>query len=96
MSNQEPVPRSVEEFQTLIRNRYETLSAKLQQIARHVLECPDDLAFETLTVTAERAHVPPSAIVRFAKTLGFSGAHPMRRTVRKACFFPGRGRWLRR
>ena len=33
VSNQEPEIRSAEEFQTLIRNYYETFSARLQKIA---------------------------------------------------------------
>ena len=82
MNNKESVPETAEELRALILKRYDTFSGRLQQVARHVLDHPDDLALETLTVIAERASVQPSAIVRFAKTLGFSGANPMQRVLR--------------
>ena len=82
MSNKQSLPESAEELRALILKRYEGFSGRLQQVARHVLDHPDDFALETLTVIAERADVQPSAIVRFAKTLGFSGANPMQRVLR--------------
>lgn len=82
MSNKQSLPESAEELRALILKRYESFSGRLQQVARHVLDHPDDFALETLTVIAERADVQPSAIVRFAKTLGFSGANPMQRVLR--------------
>lgn len=82
MSNKQALPGSAEELRALILKRYESFSGRLQQVARHVLDHPDDFALETLTVIAERANVQPSAIVRFAKTLGFSGANPMQRVLR--------------
>src|SRR5207253_872963 len=75
-------PRTAEDLRTVILERYDTFSGRLQQVARHVLDHPDDLALETLTVIADRAHVQPSAIVRFAKSLGFSGASPMQKLLR--------------
>jgi DNA-binding MurR/RpiR family transcriptional regulator len=47
-----------------------------------VLDHPDDVALETLTVIAERSGAQPSAMVRFAKAMGFSGASPMQRVLR--------------
>lgn len=82
MNNKEMVPQTAEALRALILERYDSFSGRLQQVARHVLDHPDDLALETLTVIAERAHVQPSAIVRFAKALGFSGANPMQRVLR--------------
>src|SRR5579871_6170094 len=82
MSNKQSLPESAEELRALILKRYESFSGRLQQVARHVLDHPDDLALETLTVIADRAKVQPSAIVRFAKSLGFSGASPMQKLLR--------------
>jgi DNA-binding MurR/RpiR family transcriptional regulator len=82
MNNKEMVPQTAEALRALILERYDSFSGRLQQVARHVLDHPDDLALETLTVIAERAKVQPSAIVRFAKALGFSGANPMQRVLR--------------
>jgi DNA-binding MurR/RpiR family transcriptional regulator len=82
MSNKDLAPKNAEDLRAAILERYDSFSGRLQQIAQHVLDHPDDLALETLTVIAERAKVQPSAIVRFAKAMGFSGASPMQRLLR--------------
>jgi DNA-binding MurR/RpiR family transcriptional regulator len=60
-----------------IVRRYEDLSPRLQQVAKYVLENPNDMALQTLAVIAERCEVQPSTIVRFAKTFGYEGASDM-------------------
>src|SRR6187399_3122589 len=75
-------PRTAEELRAAIVARHDTLSKRLQQIARYVLDQPHALAIETLTVIAERAEVQPSAIVRFAQVFGFPGASQMQRLFR--------------
>jgi DNA-binding MurR/RpiR family transcriptional regulator len=77
------LPRDLDEFLNAIRERYDELSDRLQRIARHILDEPNDIAFETLAVIAERSNVQPSAIVRFAQAFGFSGASPMQRLIRE-------------
>ena len=76
-------PHDLEEFLNMIRDRYDDLSDRLQRIARHILDEPNDLAFETLAVAAKRSTVQPSTIVRFAQAFGCSGASPMQRLVRE-------------
>jgi DNA-binding MurR/RpiR family transcriptional regulator len=75
-------PRSAEELRAAILQRYEGLSKRLQQIARYVLDEPNEVALETLAVIADRSGVQPSAIVRFAKSFGFDGASQMQRLFR--------------
>lgn len=75
-------PSDLDEFLEVIRARYDELSDRLQRIARHILDEPNDIAFETLAVIAERSNVQPSAIVRFAQAFGFTGATPMQRLIR--------------
>lgn len=75
-------PRTPDELRDIILQRYDSLSTRLQQIARHVLDAPNEVAIETLTVIAEHCGVQPSAIVRFAKTFGFEGASDMQRLFR--------------
>jgi DNA-binding MurR/RpiR family transcriptional regulator len=75
-------PSSAGELRDLILERYDGFSKRLQHVARYVLDYPDDVALETLTVIAERSGAQPSAIVRFAKAIGFSGASPMQRVLR--------------
>jgi len=75
-------PASAEEFRTLLLEDYDGLSKRLKQVARYVLDEPNELALETLAVIAERCGVQPSAIVRFAQAFGFSGASQMQRLFR--------------
>lgn len=75
-------PATAEELRALILERYDGLSKRLKQIARFVLDQPNETALETLAVIAERTNVQPSAIIRFAKTFGFSGASQMQRLFR--------------
>ena len=76
------LPQTAAELRDLILSRYDDFSKRLQQVARYVLDHPDDMALETLTVIAQRSESQPSAIVRFAKALGFTGAGPMQRLLR--------------
>ncbi|MBB3935107.1 MurR/RpiR family transcriptional regulator [Aureimonas phyllosphaerae] len=49
------------------------LPRRLQQVAAYALAHPDDVALGTVAKIAEDAGVQPSALIRFAQTLGFSG-----------------------
>ncbi len=82
MEQTPPAPASAEELRAQIVLRYEGLSKRLKQIARHILDEPNDFALETLSVIASRCGVQPSTIVRFAKTFGFEGASQMQRLFR--------------
>lgn len=75
-------PASAEELRAAILERYDSLSKRLQQIARYVLDEPNEVALETLAVIAGRSGVQPSAIVRFAKSFGYPGASQMQRLFR--------------
>jgi DNA-binding MurR/RpiR family transcriptional regulator len=75
-------PETAEALRAQILNVYDGLSKRMKQVARHVLDQPDDLAFETLSRVSQRSGVQPSAVVRFAKSLGFSGANQMQRLIR--------------
>jgi DNA-binding MurR/RpiR family transcriptional regulator len=69
--------KNLEALRGDIVKRFEDLSPRLQQVARYVLENPNDIALQTLAVIAERSRVQPSTIVRFAKTFGYDGASDM-------------------
>jgi DNA-binding MurR/RpiR family transcriptional regulator len=75
-------PATADELCAEIVARYESLSKRLKQIARYILDQPNDIALETLAVIASRCEVQPSTIVRFAKTFGFEGASQMQRLFR--------------
>lgn len=82
MPDPKDAPTNAEDLRAAILDRYDDLSKRLQQIARYVLDEPNELALETLAVIAERSGVQPSAIVRFAKSFGFVGASQMQRLFR--------------
>lgn len=82
-------PASVEELRERILEEYDSLSKVLRHIAQYVLDEQSAVAFETLAVLSERMDVHPSAIVRFAKHLGFKGASPMQKLLRENLLFGG-------
>lgn len=82
MSSAVRPPQTSEELRAAILDSYEDLSKRLQQIARYVLDEPNAVALETLAVIGERAGVQPSAIVRFAKAIGFESASQMQKVIR--------------
>ncbi|CAN5123406.1 MurR/RpiR family transcriptional regulator [soil metagenome] len=82
MTDHLTAPTTAEALRAAILDRYESLSKRLQQIARYVLDEPNAVALETLAVLADRSGVQPSAIVRFAKSFGFDGATQMQRLFR--------------
>lgn len=73
---------SVEEFRQEIIKKHETLSKRLKQVSRYILDHPNDVAIETLAVVAERCGGQASTIVRFAKAFGFDSASQMQRLFR--------------
>lgn len=82
MTEEPSPPATAEALQAEIVRRYETLSKRLKQIARYILDEPNDMALETLAVISARCGVQPSAIVRFAQSFGFEGASQMQRLFR--------------
>jgi DNA-binding MurR/RpiR family transcriptional regulator len=75
-------PDNLEELRNEIAQRYDLLSPRLKQVASYVLDNPNDIALETLSVIASRGGVQPSTIVRFAKAFGYNGASEMQRLFR--------------
>jgi DNA-binding MurR/RpiR family transcriptional regulator len=75
-------PKNPESLRNEIVRRYENLSPRLKQVAKFVLENPNDVALQTLAVIAARSKVQPSTIVRFAKTFGYEGASDIQKLFR--------------
>jgi DNA-binding MurR/RpiR family transcriptional regulator len=73
---------TVEELEAQIAAAHDALPKKLRQIARYLLDNRDQVAFQTLAIIAERADVNPSAIVRFANALGYSGFTELQKIYR--------------
>lgn len=66
-------PSDFETLRALIVERKDALPKRLRQIAAYAMENPDEIAFGTVATIAASADVQPSALVRFAQTLGFEG-----------------------
>jgi DNA-binding MurR/RpiR family transcriptional regulator len=62
---------------------YSNLSGRLQQITRYAMTHPNDMALETIAVIAKRTEVPPSSLIRFAKSFGFSGFSEMQKVFQQ-------------
>jgi DNA-binding MurR/RpiR family transcriptional regulator len=75
-------PTSFDDLKQLISSRYGELSGRLRQIAEFALEHPNDMALGTVATVATRAGVQPSAIVRFANSLGYGGFSDLQRVFR--------------
>lgn len=56
---------------------------RLRTIADALIEEPGEFAILSITEVAERLEVSPSAIVRFAQSLGFSGFTPLQKMLRR-------------
>ena len=73
------LPQTLTEFKALIANEYSSLSKRLQQVAKYVMEHPNEIAFGTVATIATDAGVHPSTLVRFANAFNYSGFSEMQR-----------------
>lgn len=68
-----PSATRYEDLARAITDAYPALPNRLQVIARFALGNPDAMALSTVAEIARGASVPPSAVIRFAKALGYDG-----------------------
>ena len=73
---------SYDELKDAISRAHPDMSRQLQRIARFALERPNELALGTVAAVAEAAQVQPSALIRFANALEFSGFSEMQQLFR--------------
>lgn len=76
-------PTQLSILQDDIRARYDTLSKRLKQVARYILDNGNSIAFDTVASIAQQAEVPPSTLIRFANAFGFSGFNEMKQMFRQ-------------
>ena len=77
-----------ESFVARLASREETLSRRLRQVARYMLNNPEDVAINTIVETARLAGVPTSTITRFARQVGFQGFSQLQDTFRQRLLGP--------
>lgn len=76
------IPQDFTSLEARITTDYPTLSRRLQQTARFLLDHPQEVAFATVAKLAEQAGVTPSTLIRFANHFGFKGFSEMQRLFR--------------
>ncbi|MHA1563890.1 MAG: MurR/RpiR family transcriptional regulator [Alphaproteobacteria bacterium] len=72
-------PPTYERLINEIAERHSAMSRRFQQIARYVVQNPNDVAIESVKTNAAAAEVQPSSLVRFAQSLDYSGFSEMQR-----------------
>ncbi|WP_110643933.1 MurR/RpiR family transcriptional regulator [Salinicola sp. CPA57] len=75
-------PQDFAEFEKRITEEYVSLSRRLQQTARFLLDHPQEVAFATVARLADNAGVTPSTLIRFANSFGFKGFSEMQKLFR--------------
>lgn len=75
-------PQGYSQLERCITDQYPSLSRRLQQTARFLMDHPQEVAFATAAKLAEQAGVTPSTLIRFANHFGFSGFTEMQQLFR--------------
>lgn len=77
-----PLHETYEALRAEIARRHPSFSDRLKVIAEFALDHPTEIALGTVAEVAQRAKVQPSAIVRFARALGYGGFSEMQQVFR--------------
>jgi DNA-binding MurR/RpiR family transcriptional regulator len=83
ISPEQTPPGDFEQLTAEISRNYEALPKRLRDIARFALDNPSLMALETIANISRTAHAQPSAVVRFAKAMGYSGFSEMQRIYQR-------------
>ena len=67
-----------------MRRRHPTLPPRLAELARYLLDHPNEAALATVAALARDAGAQPSALVRLAQSLGFAGFSELQSVLRAA------------
>jgi len=79
---QTPQSDGYEALRAEIARQHSRFSDRLKVIAEFALDYPTEMALGTVAEVAQRAKVQPSAIVRFARALGYAGFTEMQQIFR--------------
>lgn len=69
---------SLDALHAHLRNAFSGFSPRFQQIARHLLDHPQEVPVNSMRRIAQQAGVAPAALIRFAQHLGYDGWPPVR------------------
>jgi DNA-binding MurR/RpiR family transcriptional regulator len=76
-------PATFDDFRSAIINARFKLSRRLSEVARFVLQHPNDSALHSVTKLAEMAGVSPSTFIRLAQAMGYQGFSDMQKVLRE-------------
>jgi len=82
MSQLDTLPKDFAGLRQRIVERGPRLPKRLTQIAAYALEHPDEIAFGTVASIADQAKAQPSALVRFAQSMGYQGFSDLQEVFR--------------
>jgi DNA-binding MurR/RpiR family transcriptional regulator len=82
MDNGSEAPRDFDGLKSLLTERHPDLPKRLKQAAGFAFRHPDEVAFGTAALIAERAGVQPSTLVRLAQAVGYAGFSEMQQVFR--------------
>jgi DNA-binding MurR/RpiR family transcriptional regulator len=83
-----PPIRDYEGLVAALVERQNRLSRRHAEVARFVLNHPEDVAMGSIVRLAAQARVPPATITRFAQELGLSGFPDLQRVFRERLLGP--------
>jgi DNA-binding MurR/RpiR family transcriptional regulator len=74
---------TLDELNTEISHKFNGLSKRLQEVAKYILDSPNEIAFGTIAVIAKDANVHPSTLIRFSHAFGFTGFSDMQKLFQR-------------
>lgn len=77
-------PDDLETLRSVINARQAVFPKRLAQVARHILDDPDEVALGSVASIAAAAQVTPSTLIRFAQYLGYDGFSALQGVFRRA------------
>ncbi|WP_105386561.1 MurR/RpiR family transcriptional regulator [Neorhizobium alkalisoli] len=83
-SEQVQPPSDLETLRSAINTKHALFPKRLAQVARHVLDNPDEVALGSVASIAAAAQVTPSTLIRFAQFLGYDGFSTLQAIFRDA------------
>jgi DNA-binding MurR/RpiR family transcriptional regulator len=78
MTNQK-MSTTLDELNEEITEKFSGLSKRLQEVAKYILDSPNEIAFGTVAIIASDANVHPSTLIRFSHAFGFNGFSDMQK-----------------
>ena len=69
-----------------IREKYEQFHKKERDIADYILKTSDEIIYQSVQETAQGCGVSKSSVVRFCKSIGYSGYSELKTEIAKAAF----------